>query len=1114
MRFQTRGWPSSRLEPDVVPAEPRNRALIHPLDGQERLASLGRHAIHDVAPSKAFDDLVRLAAHVCGVPVALVSLVDATRRWFEARFGLETAETPIDASFCAHAMRGQGLFVVPDAKADPRFAGHPFVEGGPGIRFYAGSPLIDPQGYPLGTLCVIDYIPRILTPIQATMLTSLGRHAVALLELRWALVRARQAEARAAQARATAVLKSTRDAIETVDSRGPLQAFNEVPERSFGDPRECVIGRPLVDLLSSPDGEGIVPFRDVSGLRRNEDAQRLLAAIVESSDDAIVTKDLDGIVTSWNGGAERIFGYSSEEAIGRHISFLLPPDRADELAKVLGRVRAGERVEHYETKRVTKDGRILDISLSVSPVCDVAGRIVGASKVARDITERKQSEEALRRSEAEARRLALVASRTDNVVIITDAAGRIEWVNEGFARITGYALEEVVGRRPGSFLQGVGTDPETVRRIRARLAAGEGFTGEILNYSKSGREYWLAMDIQPIRDEAGALTNFIAIESDITDRKRAEAELRQAHVELTRARDQLEERVRVRTSELAAQSETLRRAEEDYRGIFENAVEGIYQSTAGGRYVRANPALARMLGYAGPDELIAEMGDIGRQLYTDPGRREEFCRLVDERGSVSGFESRVRRKDGRVIWISENARAARSGDDGVVRYEGIVADITERRRAETEIRALNTELASAYDATIEGWAKALDLRDKETEGHTRRVTEMSLRLGRALGLGDEDLVHIRRGALLHDIGKLGVPDAILLKQGPLTDEEWVVMRRHPSNARDWLHTIPVLRPALEIPYSHHERWDGTGYPQGLAGEAIPLAARLFAAVDVWDALRSDRPYRAAWPEDRVRDHLKSLAGTHLDPLVVATLLRMLDEPSPVRDGGETTAPLGHTVNPAPDSSRRGRGDGLPRPSAGSRRRREGRLTRLRELERDNARLAELATTDDLTGLWNRRHFRQALQTAFDDAKRERQPLTLVLLDLDHFKAYNDEYGHPAGDEVLRELASLLRSEMRVHDVVARHGGEEFAALLPATDAAGSRAWSERLRATMADHRWPRSPVTASFGLSTLTRRTVAPADMIEQADRAMYRAKRLGRDRVAHYDEPTAPVLADGSPSS
>jgi putative nucleotidyltransferase with HDIG domain len=189
------------------------------------------------------------------------------------------------------------------------------------------------------------------------------------------------------------------------------------------------------------------------------------------------------------------------------------------------------------------------------------------------------------------------------------------------------------------------------------------------------------------------------------------------------------------------------------------------------------------------------------------------------------------------------------------------------------LQRTNIELALAYDTTIEGWSCALDLRDKETEGHTLRVTELTLRLAREMGISEAELVHVRRGALLHDIGKMGIPDAILLKPGPLSDEEWIIMRKHPVYALDLLTRIPYLRSSLDVPYYHHEKWDGSGYPTGLSGEQIPLAARIFAVADVWDALRSDRPYRPGWDEDKARDYIISEAGRHFDPQVIEVFQR-------------------------------------------------------------------------------------------------------------------------------------------------------------------------------------------------------------------------------------------------
>lgn len=185
-----------------------------------------------------------------------------------------------------------------------------------------------------------------------------------------------------------------------------------------------------------------------------------------------------------------------------------------------------------------------------------------------------------------------------------------------------------------------------------------------------------------------------------------------------------------------------------------------------------------------------------------------------------------------------------------------------------ELQRSNSELAKSYDATLEGWVKALELRDRETEGHAQRVIWMTLSLAERMGVDNEALPHIRRGALLHDIGKMGVPDSILLKPGPLDPEEWKIMKQHPVYAYQWLSPISYLAPALQIPYYHHEKWDGTGYPNGLKGEQIPLSARIFAVVDVWDALTSVRPYRPAWSEEEADEYIRKESGKHFDPQVV------------------------------------------------------------------------------------------------------------------------------------------------------------------------------------------------------------------------------------------------------
>jgi HD-GYP domain-containing protein (c-di-GMP phosphodiesterase class II) len=193
------------------------------------------------------------------------------------------------------------------------------------------------------------------------------------------------------------------------------------------------------------------------------------------------------------------------------------------------------------------------------------------------------------------------------------------------------------------------------------------------------------------------------------------------------------------------------------------------------------------------------------------------------------------------------------------------------------LQRTNTELSIAYDATIEGWAQALELRDLETSGHSIRVSDMTERLAARLGINRDAMVHMHRGAILHDIGKMAIPESILLKTGSLSQEEEEIIHQHPIFAYKLLNPIPLLRPALEIPLCHHEKWDGSGYPRGLKGEEIPLAARIFSIVDVWEALTSDRPYRVAWPEETALRYIASESGKQFDPMIVDEFMKLNHE---------------------------------------------------------------------------------------------------------------------------------------------------------------------------------------------------------------------------------------------
>jgi PAS domain S-box-containing protein len=317
-----------------------------------------------------------------------------------------------------------------------------------------------------------------------------------------------------------------------------------------------------------------------------------------------------------------------------------------------------------------------------------------------------------------------------------------------------------------------------------------------------------------------------------------------------------------------------RESEERTRRLADAAFEGI-GITHNGRIVDANERLAEMFGYRAEEMIGREVMEF--VAPDDAPMVAEFVRA----GKDDVYEHLAIRKDGSTFPVETQGRPLGTGAAGM--RVVAVRDITERRRAEQRIRQLldhlelsNEELAQAYDTTLEGWSRALELRDRETQGHSARVVELTLAVGRSLGMSGEELVHMRRGTLLHDIGKMGIPDSILLKPGPLDADEQVVMRRHPTLAYEMLAPISFLRPALDIPYCHHERWDGSGYPRGLAGEAIPLAARIFAVVDVWDGLSHPRPYREAWPSGRVRAYLAAESGRQFDPRVIDAFFALID----------------------------------------------------------------------------------------------------------------------------------------------------------------------------------------------------------------------------------------------
>ena len=319
---------------------------------------------------------------------------------------------------------------------------------------------------------------------------------------------------------------------------------------------------------------------------------------------------------------------------------------------------------------------------------------------------------------------------------------------------------------------------------------------------------------------------------------------------------------------------TLAEREAQFRLLAENSSDMISRHDSQGVFLYVSPACSTIVGYE-PEELI------GKEVlpFIHPDDTENLLKLLNSSkwdDPTLAIPYRAKHKNGEYVWLETTARVIYDQENNPVEIQASSRDITERKVAQVALQRAHQELSEAYDKTIEGWVKALDLRDHETEGHTQRVTEMTVRLARSLGCTDEEILNIRRGALLHDMGKMGIPDEILQKPGPLTEEEWVVMRQHPQYAYDMLSPIGELNKALVIPYYHHERWDGSGYPYSLKGEDIPLFARLFAVVDVWDALSSDRPYRKRLPPKDVIEYLQQESGRLFDPNIVEKFLSMIE----------------------------------------------------------------------------------------------------------------------------------------------------------------------------------------------------------------------------------------------
>ncbi len=604
--------------------------------------------------------------------------------------------------------------------------------------------------------------------------------------------------------------------------------------------------------------------------------------LVENLNDAVYSLDCDGVITFASHAILNILGYEPEELVGRRLVDLACREDAAEVADCLERSLGGTCIPGL-CRFVTKTGEERWCVVSDRPII-VDGATLGLTGLLNDVTAHMRAEEAIRESEEKFRQL--FDQSADAQLLIDD--GAIVDCNPAAETLSRAPREQIIGTRPETWAPERQSNGELSTDLSEHLVA-------LAHQDGNARAQWVHRRVDGTTVDCELSLTVVTYEGrrilhaatrDVTDRTRAEKEtqrqirrlqgLRAIDVAITGSLD-LELTLGVVLDEVIALTEAQGAA------ILVLNPHSLTLEYAARRSVpeEVQQLDGYPLGVGGPGRAALE-----QRIVTSLADPDDYSRvdepIIQDGWARGAYHAVPLVAKGKVVGILEVFSGDRTPDDSewldfvevLSRQAAIAVDNAQLFR---DLQRSNTDLMLAYDATIEGWSRALDLRDKETEGHTQRVTALTVRLAKHLGVTDADIVHYRRGALLHDIGKMGVPDGILLKPGKLTDEEWVAMKRHTTYAYEMLSPIAFLRPALDIPYCHHERWDGKGYPRGLQGEQIPLAARMFAVIDVWDALTSDRVYRKALPEAEVRRMIEDGAGSQFDPDVVYAFLAMLDD---------------------------------------------------------------------------------------------------------------------------------------------------------------------------------------------------------------------------------------------
>jgi PAS domain S-box-containing protein len=645
-------------------------------------------------------------------------------------------------------------------------------------------------------------------------------------------------------------------------------------------------------MIIYPLGTSFLGLMMVNNFRREQTTDKLaiseeqLRLAVESGNIGLFDRNFETQKVKVSAEWKQQLGYKNDEFPDDSVEWekrLHPDDKSKAIDAMEECIHSDHDTYEVDFRMQHKDGSyrwILEKGLIHRNSSGKAVRLIGSHV---DITRQKENIEDLQKSESRFRGL---AESSQDYIMLYDQECRHVYMNSAGLRVSGLTEKDIFGKthREAGFSEEMCHLWES--DIEKVFQTGES-TQMLFDWESVQGKVYLDLRLSPVKDIDGNVDMVLGISRDISTIKNAEDELHNSH--------------------------------EQYRLLTESIKDVVWVLDLDSmkfRYV--SPSVEMLRGFT-----VAEvMAQPFSEVFTNESQ-EALEKLIRERfiafnhgdfASDKYFTDEVPqpRKDGSVVWTEAITNFYRNEESGHIEVRGVSRDISDRKRVEEvmastqyelkrmlreadqsrrallsvaedqkltddALRKTAEELVVAYDATLQGWSSALEMRERETAGHSLRVVQRTLELANALGIDQQEMIHIQRGALLHDIGKMGIPDSILLKPGPLTDDEWVIMRQHPSYAHKLLSNIPYLTPALEIPFFHHERWDGSGYPQGLTGENIPLKARIFAVVDVWDALSSDRPYRPAWAEDAVNKYLRDQAGKQFDPKVVEIFLRLFSK---------------------------------------------------------------------------------------------------------------------------------------------------------------------------------------------------------------------------------------------